>query len=239
MADFTKMVFTNQTIYDIVTCNPFTLRGKKCLERLELSKSISKDSFFGKPSCSRDFEIPGDTPIRIDVEPEGVKPIEDVLFVDTKYRLPHDIAITEFHADFHDFSADFGVLKNHTAIHDSLLAFETKFFDQASDELYILGASGSGKSVYVHYLLWKLRQQREVNHKEIFLNLEEAETEITYSRITFESPNTSAPWLFCTKLLDKVCSTIVTTAGKADLAQKVLDNYNTDFRATLMHNEMD
>ena len=195
--------FTRDTIYDIVTCNPFTIRGRDCLKRLGLNQIITEDSFF-----------------------------ETGLYIDSKYRkAPYDKGDYEddkikFDEDFFDFSADFAALKDYSNIHEKLIDFEAKFFDQASDLLYILGASGSGKSVYVNYLL---QRHNKASHNKIFMNLEVSSHSITNESVTLNTPKGSASWLFCLHLIDETCKFIIRAANDAKIAKKVADNFDSVF----------
>jgi len=195
--------FTRDTIFDVVTCNPFTIRGRESVERLKLHNSVTRESFFGGKMR---------------------------LFVHSKYiesptAKPHQ-AISD---DIPEFSSNFKALREHSSIHYKLIDFESKFFDDVDDLLYILGSSGSGKSVYLHYLLWQRRQRCEESYNDIFLNLEVLRTEITYARMTFRPPEESASWLFCLHLLDTLCYRMTKVAENKEMAQKIIDCFDATF----------
>ena len=190
--------FTRDTIFDIVTCNPFSNRGKKSLGRLALDDIVTKKSFFSG---------------------------ENKLFVDSKYKYKFDETPTELDEDFHDFSSNFKSLKDHNSIHRKLKDFESRFLDNESDLLCILGPSGSGKTIYVNYLLWKRRQQFKVNHNEIMLDLEKLSIGITFGEKTITAPKSNATWLFCIHLFDVLSKRMVEIAENSDISEKVMDYY--------------
>jgi len=192
--------FTPNTLYDIITCNPFTSRGQYSLDRLAISEIVTKEKFLTD------------------------------LYANTKYIESSSTEDSvENENSTYDFSLHFAMLKEHSVFHKKLMEFESRFSDTNSDLLYIVGPAGSGKSVYINYLLNKSQHQKGSFHNEIIINCEEIRTAITHARVTYKLVNINATELFSIQLLDIVCKYIVYTAGDTEIAPFVTDCYDRVF----------
>jgi len=200
-----------ETLFDIVTCNPFTADGRKSLNRLGLGYAVTTENFFHK---------------RLD------------MFADSKYRFPIAEAHSESTYDSRDYSS-FAELRGYSSLNRKLVDFETRFFDGVSDVLYVLGASGSGKSVYIQYLLWKRRQQRKESTNTILLSLDEPRAEAVHAQLAIRPPKESASWLFCLHLLDTLCERLLVIATSDVIARSFAHSFNDAFGASEISGYLD
>jgi hypothetical protein len=156
----------------------------------------------------------------------------DKLYVDVSFRKSvSQMTDRELDERFHDFSSNFKFLRNHDGTRQKIIAFENRFISRADKLLYISGAAGSGKSIYLHYLIDKRDKiLGNVNNK-IIIDHEKAELEITFGEITYTPrlDKRSSPWIFSGQLLNELCQIMIDTLKDPCLSQKVMGKFDEVF----------
>lgn len=174
------MILNEQTIGDLILCDPITDGGKEALRRLKLTtKDISPSFFYDKLRVSSKYDT--DDTVECDTPDQN---IEKCLY--------------------YKYTVDF---EQYKLIKERLEEFNSRFGSNFPYEypLLMLGVAGNGKSIEVNR---RIREETDGESafelRRAYFDLEYAFTKKTYG-VTYDCPDSdNALWLFCIKLLDGI-----------------------------------
>ena len=169
------------TLYDFLTCNPFTERGLRSLCRLSL------DDLFESSEWRQWFF--------------------DYLYVKPKYEMSYEdiVSYGDEHITGYPFSENRDEFEKRKRKKSN---FEKRLRKTADMLMFIYAPSGNGKSIQLHHLLYELEKDSSDGFRcSIIYNLEKVRTIITQAKIRYKVPCKYEDedyylWLFCLHLLD-------------------------------------
>lgn len=193
-------VLREETISDIILCEPITRKGRESLGKLGLTTTNVSVSYFYE-----NLRVPS----RYDKNSVYHKKITE------QQNYSHNVLYYQYTVDYIQFK----VLK------DRLEKFVSRLSSNSPNEypLLMLGVAGNGKSIEINRQIYKLTyEQTEFGAGRMYFDLEDAFTKITYG-VSYQCPEKTPLWLFCTKLLDGIMQYIRSCHL---LCSKILDNFN-------------
>ena len=172
-------VLDEETISDIILCEPITRKGKEALDRLQLTiEDISPSYFYNYLRVASRYD-------KDKAYENKTNPIYD-----------HNCLYYQYTVDYIQFEA----------IKDRLEKFNSRFCSNSPNEypLLMLGVAGNGKSIKINRRIREITfGETEFESGRAYFDLEDAFTKMTYG-ITYECPDSTPLWLFCIKLLDGI-----------------------------------
>lgn len=190
------------TIADIILCEPITRKGRESLIKLGLTtKDISPSYFFDNIRVAPKYD-------------------EDQL-----YQNKISEQLSSSNHLYYQYTVDYIQFEE---LQNRLRQFNKRFKSNSPNEypLLMLGVAGNGKSIEVNKRIRELTSgESDFECGRAYIDLEDAFTEIPYG-VDYTCPETTPLWLFCIKLLDGImqyirhCHSLCTT---------ILDNFNNFF----------
>ncbi len=190
-------IITEETIGDIILCEPITRKGKEALNRLGLTIDDINPSFF--------YEN-----LRVVSKYDVAKDYEE-----KKSNYEHTHLFYQYTVDRIQFND----------IKERFKKFNSRFSSNSPNEypLLMLGVAGNGKSIEINRLIRSVTSgDNEFECDRAYFDLEDAFTKITYGDV-YKCPKNSALWLFCIKLLDGIMQYIKQCHL---LCGTILENFN-------------
>ena len=180
-----KLELTEDSLANILLCDPITGKGLDALTELGLSKKDVSPSFFLK-------EIRANS--RFD-NSENAHPCEDT---------EHETHLVDKDVLFYQYSVSNVQMKT---ISGEYAVFNEKYCSNNRDEspLVLLGVAGNGKTIEASYRISKyVDADKDFICGKAYINLEVVRKSITYG-VRFVCPDYKNPmWIFCTKLLESI-----------------------------------
>lgn len=174
-------ILDEETIGDIILCDPITSNGKECLDRLGLTiEDVSPTYFYDKLRVASKYD-----------ESKSYSP-----------------KILDRNPLYYQYSVDF---EQFNSLQKQLADFNARFESDLQNQypLLILGVAGNGKSIEVNRRIREITSgNTEYECGRAYINLEDAFTKKTYG-VTYSCPEKSPLWLFCIKLLDGIMQYIL------------------------------
>ncbi len=178
MAD-SKML-NEQTIGDLILCEPITRRGIEALEGIGLTtKDITPSFFYNNLRVASKYDK------------------------DKEYKNKAPVQTSDQNLLYYQYTVDhiqFKMIKEKSKI------FNSRFRSNSPNEypLLMLGVAGNGKSIEINRLIRQTKSEDfEFECGSVYFDLEESFEEITYGT-TYTCPHNTPLWLFCIKLLDGI-----------------------------------
>lgn len=189
-----------EIISDIILCEPITRKGRESLGRLGLSiADINMPYFYNN--------------LRVPSRYDKNSIYHNKTTEQQNYN--HNILYYQYTVDYIQFK----VLKGR------LEKFVSRLSSDSPNEypLLMLGVAGNGKSIEINRQIYQLTSRRaEYGVGRVYFDLEDAFTKITYG-VSYQCPEKTPLWLFCTKLLDGIMQYIRSCHL---ICPKILDNFN-------------
>lgn len=165
------------TIYNILTCDPITRKGKEALGALGLSvDEVTPTFFYDKVRVKSQFEK--------EERGKAIPKIEEALYY-------------EYSVDMERFKEAKG----------RLLEFNRRFQSDSTNEsiLLMIGVAGNGKTIEVNRRIREVTSgDSAFECCRAYIDLEESFEKLTYG-VTYHSPDNANPlWLCCINLLDGI-----------------------------------
>lgn len=188
-----------ETIADIILCEPITNKGIEALNRLGLTfKDVSPSYFFEHIRVASKYD-------------------EDKEYIINTFNQVPKLApmYYQYTVDYIQFEE----LKNR------LKRFNLRFQSDSPNEypLLLLGVAGNGKSIEVNKRIREITSgETEYECGRSYIDLEDAFTEITYG-VEFRCPNDNSLWIFCIKILDGIMKYI---RNCSSLCTEIYKNFN-------------
>lgn len=186
------------TISDIILCEPITRKGIEALNKLGLTTTEISPSFF--------YEH-----LRVASKYDKDKEYEQ--------KILQDVDTNILYYQYTTNQIQFKELK------DRYERFVARFFSDSPNEypLLMLGVAGNGKSIEVNRHIHEIISgTTEYESDKVYLDLEDTFTKKTYG-ITYECPGNTSLWVFCIKLLDEIMKYIKSCHLSYS---EVLNNFN-------------
>lgn len=194
-----NQMLDEETIADILLCEPITRKGIEALNRLGLTiKDVSPSYFYDNLRVSSKYEE----------NKEYIKNSSGPMFERTSLYYQYTVDYMQFEE-----------------LQKRLRRFNLRFCSDSPDEypLLMLGVAGNGKSIDVNKRIREITAgESDFECGSSYIDLEDAFTEITYG-IEYKCPNKNPLWLFCIKLLDGIMHYIKYCHS---LCPQILDNFN-------------
>lgn len=173
-------ILNEETISDIILCEPITRKGKEALNRLRLTTTdISPSYFYDKLRIVSKYDEKNDYEKKVSAP---------------NYARNHlYYQYTVDHIQFEE-------------LQERLKKFNSRFCSDSPNEypLFMLGVAGNGKSIEINRQIRNITVgEFEFELGKVYFDLEDAFTKVTYG-ITYKCPDSTPLWLFCIKLLDGI-----------------------------------
>lgn len=173
-------ILNEETISDIILCEPITRKGKEALDRLGLTtEDVSPSFFYNNLRVSSKYEK------------------------DKEYENKESEQIFDHNRLYYQYTVDYIQFKT---LKERLESFNARFCSNSPNEypLLMLGVAGNGKSIEINRRIREIASaETEFESSRMYFDLEDAFTKITYGD-TFQCPCDTPLWLFCIKLLDGI-----------------------------------
>lgn len=196
--DINTDMLDEDTIADIILCEPITRKGVEALKRLELSKDISPSYFYNH--------------LRVVSKYDESKEYINNAVNQIINRTP---LYYEYTVDYIQFEE----------LKKRLRRFDKRFRSDSPNEypLLLLGVAGNGKSIEVNKRIREITSgETEYECGRSYIDLEVAFTETTYG-VEYNCPKDDSLWVFCIKLLDGIMTYIKNCHS---LCPQIRDNFN-------------
>lgn len=171
-----KRKLDEDTISNIILCEPITKKGVESLSRLGLSTNeIAPDYFYDKLRVESKYD-------------------EHRSFIEARSQEP---------GLYYQYTIDYEQFKS---LQNRLKEFDSRFYSDLpySFPLLMLGVAGNGKSIEVNrYIREAQAWESDSGCGKSYFDLEEAVTKITYG-LEYSCVESTPLWLFCIKLLDGI-----------------------------------
>lgn len=169
------LVLDEQTIGDIILCEPITGKGEESLNNLGLTdQDISPSYFYDE--------------IRATPKYDTNKTCDNTVTDYADYGLYYQYTVD--YIQFHELQA-------------RLKKFNARFCSDAPNEspLFVIGVAGNGKSIELNRRIYKIISDEKGSS--IYFDLEKSFTKLEYGD-TFVCPENTPLWLFCIKILQGI-----------------------------------
>lgn len=173
-------ILNEETISDIILCEPITRKGKEALNRLGLTTTDISPSYFYDN-------------LRIASKYDEKKAYEEKISAPNYERSHLYYQYTVDHIQFEE-------------LQERLKKFNSRFCSDSPNEypLFMLGVAGNGKSIEINRQIRNITSgESEFEIGKVYFDLEIASTKVTYGD-TYKCSDNTPLWLFCIKLLDGI-----------------------------------
>lgn len=195
-----KKKLTEETISDIILCEPITNKGREELIRLGLTtEDITPVYFYDN------IRVPS----KYDMDKEYDSKVDEQDFDRNSLYYQYTVDKIQFYG-----------------LKEKLEKFHSRFYSNSPNEypLYMTGVAGNGKSIEINRQIRDITfGKTEYEKYKVYLDLEDAFTKVTYG-IEYQCPEKTSLWLFCIKLLNEIMEYIKCCCS---LCPTILQNFNS------------